>query len=78
MAQRAIITVQNGSEKHDLNVPLTTTPANIASALGWETVDSVVVKSRNLTIGGNDPLLGKIREGDLILFNRKESTGWRS
>ncbi|MCD4672694.1 MAG: hypothetical protein K8R77_08525 [Anaerolineaceae bacterium] len=78
MAQRAIITVQNGSEKHDLNVPLLTTPANIASALGWEEVDSVVVRNRNLTIGGNDPLLGKIREGDLILFNRKESTGWRN
>ena len=77
MAQRVIISVQNGNEQHDINIPAGTTPANIAVSMGWKVVESVVVRNRNLTIGGNDSLLGKIRAGDLIIFN-KESSGWRS
>jgi hypothetical protein len=77
MAQRVIITVQNGNEQHDINIPAGTTPANIAVSMGWIVVESVVVRNRNLTIGANDSLFGKIRAGDLIVFN-KENGGWRN
>jgi hypothetical protein len=78
MTQRVNITVKKASEQHDLNVPLTTTPANIAAALGWEMVNSGVITSRNVTIDGTDALIGKLREGDWIIFEPEESTGWRS
>jgi hypothetical protein len=78
MSQRVTITVKNGSEQHDLNVPLITTPANIAAAVKWGAVESVIVQGSHSEIDGNDPLYGKVREGDVIIFGSEVSAGWRS
>jgi hypothetical protein len=78
MAQRVIITVKKGNEQQDVNIPLTTTPNNIAAGLKWEPVESVLVQTRSLSVDGNDTLAGKVREGDLILFDAAANTGWRT
>ena len=77
MSQRVTITVIKGNEQHDVNVSLDTTPLNIAAAMHWEDIQSARLPSRNLTIGGNDSLLGKVKQADMLVFDSETGAGWR-
>jgi len=68
VAYRVIVTAQRNDQQMDLDIPVNITPAVIASLLGWGTAQTVVVPQRNLILGGDDLLEGKIKEGDVIIF----------
>ena len=77
MSHRVTITVIRGDEQHDVNVSLDATPCNIAAALHWGEIQSARLPSRNLTIGGNDSLLGKVKQADMLVFDSETGAGWR-
>ena len=76
MSHRVTITVIRGNEQHDVNVSLDTTPRNIAAAMHWGEIQSARLPSRNLTIGGHDALLGRVRQAELLVFEEETEAGW--
>ena len=67
MSARVIITVQKGSREMDVDVPLGLTLRQLLTLLGWGEMQVAIIQDRNQILGGDDPLEGKIKEGDLVI-----------
>jgi hypothetical protein len=74
MSSRVIITVQKGGREMDVDVPVSMTLSNLLTLLGWGGLQVAIIQDRNQILGGDDPLEGRIKEGDLVIV--EENTAW--